>query len=588
MEMNMEGERTGEISILMLEDNPDDVLLAQGMLSKNGINYTMRIIDTENELKSEDLTLYDLVLCDYNLTDYDGLRSVQYIREYTDIPIIIVSGSISEEMGCDLLEAGAQEFVKKSCLKVLPHIIKKSLSYHELKERSADCDRKYEETSQMFDTLFDSLENPVFIKSIEGKYERVNAAFCKLYERSESEIIGRSDGELNWMQLSKQSIRDDKYILDKGISSNYELNYLNEKGERVWLDVTKNPIFTDGIISGILGQARDITKSKNAIATMEKSQFVLYQTEELTKAGSFEYDVDLDLVTCSKNLMKMLGLHANQISLSRLVRLIKKEDRTMFLDGINNSIETKREYRMEHRYVLNDKHQGYFEILFRPDYKDESGNTFYGIIVDITDESKETISRLEYHEESKNEIARELHDNLGQKLNAASMYLGKVSCNDCTPVISKATDVLHDGISDLGRILAGISVKQVEDISLEYALEKLTAFLPEGMHLNFECKIDESIISKFVKRQVFRVVQEIVNNAVKYSQAKNLNIKLNHEGSILNMIVEDDGNGFDIPTINKGNGLINITHRVRKSNGLINIDSKMGVGTKVQVKMPVA
>ncbi|WP_420577656.1 PAS domain S-box protein [Ekhidna sp.] len=585
----MEGERTCEIRILMLEDNPDDVLLAQGMLSKSGINYTMRIIDTEDELKSEELTHYDLVLCDYNLTDYDGLRSVQYIRKHTDIPIIIVSGSISEEMGYELLEAGAQEFVKKSCLKILPHIIKKSLAHQELKNRSAECERMYEETSQMFDTLFDSLENPVFIKDTEGRYRRVNAAFCRLYERSEAELIGRSDEELNWIHASEKSIRDDRFILDKGVSSNYELNYLNEKGERVWLEVTKNPIFTNGTIAGILGQARDITKSKNAIAIMEKSQFVLYQTEELTRAGSFEYDVDLDLVTCSKNLMKMLGLHANQISLSRLVRLIKKEDRTIFLDGINNSIETKLEYRMEHRYMLNEKNQGHFEILFRPDYRDETGNTFYGIIVDITEESKENISRLEYHEESKNEIARELHDNLGQKLNAASMYLGKVmSCNDCTSVISKATDVLHEGINDLGRLITGISLKEIDDISLQYALEKLTDCLPDGMHVNFECNIDESAISKFVKRQVFRVVQETVNNAVKYSQAKNLTITINHEGSILNMIVEDDGNGFDILTATKGNGLINITHRVKKSNGLINIDSRRGEGTKVMVKMPVA
>ena len=53
-------------------------------------------------------------------------------------------------------------------------------------------------------------------------------------------------------------------------------------------------------------------------------------------------------------------------------------------------------------------------------------------------------------------------------------------------------------------------------------------------------------------------------------------------------MVEDDGNGFEIHDNELGNGLMNITHRVKKSNGLIDIDSKIGEGTKVMVKMPVS
>lgn len=409
------------IRILMIEDNPDDVELTSMALSKSRVHFTMRVISTRDELFKEKMINYDLVLCDYKLTDYDGLRSVQHIRKYSNIPIIIVTGTIDEEMGFALLEAGADEFLKKSCLRNLALLVNKAMRNHSLKNRADECIRKHQETSQMFDTLFEGMENPLFIKNSEGRFERVNAAFCKLYQRSEGEIIGKTDEEINWSHMTDKSLRDDQYILSKGVSSNYEIDFIDEMGKRVWLEVRKNPIFIDGQISGILGQARDITARKNAIATMERSMQVLYQAEELTRAGSFEYDVELDLVTCSKNMMKMLGLHANQISLSRLVRLVKKEDRSIFLDGINTSIETKVEHRMEHRFMLNNQNQGYFEILFRPDYKDETGNTFYGIVVDITKESQESISHLEFHESVKSEIARDLHDNLGQKLNAVSM-----------------------------------------------------------------------------------------------------------------------------------------------------------------------
>lgn len=580
---------TKEIRILMLEDNQDDVELIKMALTKSGMDFSMKVINKEKELKSEDFSEYDIVLCDYNITDYDGLRSTLYIREHSDIPIICTTGSIDEELGLDLIDAGADYFVKKSFLRKLPIVMRRSLKNHQTKRVSESCLKKLEETSQMFDTLFDGLENPVFLKNTERQYVKVNAAFCRLYEHSESEIIGKTDEEIDWMQHSSKSYKDDKHILDNGVSSSYELSYIGEHGKRIWLEVTKNPIFIDGHISGILGQAKNVTDSRDAIATMEKSQHVLQQAEELTRAGSFEYDVELDLVTCSKNMMKMLGMHANQVSLGRLVRLIKPEDRTLFLDGINDSIHNKQEYRMQHRYKLNDMHHGNFEILFRPSFRDKTGNTFYGTILDVSKESEESRSQIDHQEESRNAIARELHDNLGQKLNAVSMFLGKAtSCGKCSDSLAKATELLHEGIDDLGKLLSNISVKHIDDISLNYALEKLTSYLPSDMKLSFECDIDETRVDRFVKRQVFRVVQETLNNAVKYSEAKNLKIHLRHEGSILSMSVEDDGKGFIVENGKLGNGLMNIKHRVKKSNGLINIDSKSGGGTKVIVKMPVA
>ncbi len=577
-----------EIRILMLEDNPDDVQLTKMMLSKSDIDFSVNVIDKEIELKSEDFNAYDIVLCDYNITDYDGLRSINYIRQYSDIPVIILSGSISENMGFDLLKAGADDFVKKSYLKKLPIVIEKVIANAQLRRHADECLRKFEETSQMFDSLFDGLDNPVFLKDSDRRYVRVNAAFCTLYEKSEYELIGNTDQEIDWMHQSNKSYQDDLHILEKGLSSNYELSYIGNSGKRVWLEVTKNPITINGKITGILGQAKNITQKKDAISVMEKSQHILHQAEELTLSGSFEYDVELDLVTCSKNLVKMLGMYSNQISLGRLVRLIKAEDRSIFLDGVTYSIESKKEYRMQHRFFINDKNQGNFEILFRPDYKDESGNTFYGTILDTTKQSKENISRIEHQEQSKIEIARELHDNLGQKLNAMSMFLGKsTECDECGPLLEKSTALLHEGIDDLGNLLANISVKHIDDISLSYALEKLSSFLPDSMNLQFECNIDESKVSQFVKRQAFRVVQETMNNAIKYSNATNLKIILTHDGSILSMIIEDDGDGFNMDEESLGNGLMNITHRVKNSNGLLNIDSEKGQGTRVTVKMPV-
>lgn len=194
--------KKGEIRILMLEDNPDDVQLTKIMLEKSGMDFSLKVIERERELKSQDLGNFDIVLCDYSIVDYDGLRSINYIKKHSDIPVISVSGSISEDLGFDLLKAGADDFVKKSFLKKLPIAINQSLSKAQWKKQADQCLRKLKETSQMFDSLFDGLDNPVFLKGADRRYVRVNAAFSKLYERSESEIIGKMDDEIDWMKQS--------------------------------------------------------------------------------------------------------------------------------------------------------------------------------------------------------------------------------------------------------------------------------------------------------------------------------------------------------------------------------------------------
>ena len=111
--------------------------------------------------------------------------------------------------------------------------------------------------------------------------------------------------------------------------------------------------------------------------------------------------------------------------------------------------------------------------------------------------------------------------------------------------------------------------------------------MPEEVDINNNFSVDEERVSPFVKSQLFRVVQEALNNVTKYSRAKKLDLDIIQEGGIINLNIADDGVGFAVDEVLNGNGLQNITHRVRRSNGLINIDSDKGKGTRLTVKMPV-
>ncbi|MEM9895367.1 MAG: ATP-binding protein, partial [Bacteroidota bacterium] len=173
------------------------------------------------------------------------------------------------------------------------------------------------------------------------------------------------------------------------------------------------------------------------------------------------------------------------------------------------------------------------------------------------------------------------------KLNAISMYTSKIADDQPkNPDLSKVKEIAHEAIDDLSYMLSNISVKQVEEHSLHYAVHRLFAFLPESMTPDIAFELEEEKLSVVIKMQLYRIIQEVLNNASKYSKATNIDMELIQQGSIVSLKVSDNGVGFD-PRKVKGNGLQNITHRVKKSNGLIDISSEVGKGTSVSIKMPI-
>ncbi len=85
---------------------------------------------------------------------------------------------------------------------------------------------------------------------------------------------------------------------------------------------------------------------------------------------------------------------------------------------------------------------------------------------------------------------------------------------------------------------------------------------------------------------MYRIIQELLSNAIRHSKADELDISLNLNNDSLILMMEDNGIGFELQNTAKGIGLLNIKTRVASVNGDINIDSKVGRGTIITVEIP--
>jgi signal transduction histidine kinase len=201
-------------------------------------------------------------------------------------------------------------------------------------------------------------------------------------------------------------------------------------------------------------------------------------------------------------------------------------------------------------------------------------------------------------EKERSRIASELHDDIGQKLALLSMELQGAS-RDENPLAT----VTQQRLEEIGRHCSEIA-SDVKLLSHELHSAKLDylgisvairGFCREfGAQQKVGVEFKERDVPKSVSRDsslcLFRVTQEALHNAVKYSGANRFWVELRGAGNKLQLEVKDAGIGFDVKEANRtgGLGLVSMQERVRAVNGRFNIESKPGAGTKIIVSVPMA
>ena len=207
-------------------------------------------------------------------------------------------------------------------------------------------------------------------------------------------------------------------------------------------------------------------------------------------------------------------------------------------------------------------------------------------------------SILKTQEEERKRIAAELHDGLGNTLSTAklnldglqneyqaldqakqTMYKNSVSLldNACKDVRTISHNMMPGALVKLGLIPA-----------LRDFLDKLKQsgkFEIDFSNYGLEARMDETI-----EIVLYRIIQEIFNNIIKHSEAKQVSVQIFKHENTLNLMVEDDGKGFDLEKVKGQNGLgvNNIESRVEFLKGKIEYDSKPGKGTNIIIVIPVS
>ncbi|MFN3849268.1 MAG: sensor histidine kinase [Spirosomataceae bacterium] len=199
---------------------------------------------------------------------------------------------------------------------------------------------------------------------------------------------------------------------------------------------------------------------------------------------------------------------------------------------------------------------------------------------------------LEAEERERVRIARDLHDGVGQMIAAARMGLGRFSSKNklSEPEINQTLDLLEDSIKEIREVSHNMMPGSLMKFGLPTALKQFVNKINNAGILKVDLQIIglKERLDERIETMLYRVIQEVMNNIIRHSEATNVNIELIQHEDELVLLVEDNGKGFDTSVVeNQGIGLKNITTRVKYLNGNVNFDSRIGKGTSVIVEVPL-
>ena len=205
-------------------------------------------------------------------------------------------------------------------------------------------------------------------------------------------------------------------------------------------------------------------------------------------------------------------------------------------------------------------------------------------------------SMLQGQEEERSRLAKDLHDGLGGLLSGVKFSLINMKDNliitpDNMTVFERSLDMIDTSIKELRRVAHNMMPEMLTKFGLDEALKEYCNSIntTKLLTVKYQSLGMEARIDKSVEIIIYRIVQELLNNTMKHAAASEAFVQIIREGNRLNVVVEDNGKGFDNGSIenNKGAGLANVRSRVDYLKGQLAIHAEPGKGTLVNIEFNI-
>jgi PAS domain S-box-containing protein len=464
------------------------------------------------------------------------------------------------------------------------------------------------ESEEKFSKAFRTSPDVMSITDLEtGQYLEVNDAHEKTFGYKREDVLGHSPTELGIFADAKGREEMVETLKATGRLSNREIQVRAHDGRLLTLLHSAELIELGGRWC-VLRVSHDITARKCAEEALRESERRFRSYFELASVGFSITSVEMRILDVNSEYCRILGYSREELLQKAWAAITYPEDlktnEDLFQQAMAGKIDA---YTLNKRLVRKDGRVINTTIsarcVRRPDGKPDY---FVSLLLDITEREqaieREQRARAEYtlqliasQEAERTRIAGELHDSLGQSLSliknhAQLLLLNKTLDADTRNEIQTISDSTSAAIAEMRRISQDLHPYQLDHLGLTGALDALVESAGNATSITFTRKFDnvDDVFSRNAAASLYRIVQEGVNNLLKYSHAKNARVMLERDLHETRLHIEDDGSGFNPEQTGSGMGLKNIAERARILGGRLKLDSAPRRGTRIEITIPIS
>ena len=398
------------LRILIVEDSEDDTLLLLRQLRRGGYDLDHRRVDTASSMQAalEERT-WDLVISDHSMPNFSSSAALELLqRNGLDLPFIIASGKIGEDVAVRAMKAGAHDYIMKDNMARLNTAIEREL--REAEERRER--RRAQEALRVSETRFRLMVEQAMLAistfSTDGRMLQTNRAGEELWGTTSIGVAERAPdyNVLEDEQLETQGILP---YLRKGFGGEataipptlYDPTQTTGSGRPRWVQSFIYPVknFSGEILEVVLMQ-EDITERREAEEALQKSESSLAAAQRIAHIGNFDYSVEEDEARWSDELYRIFGYAPQRFvpTYKSFLNSIHPEDRRFVQRTVREALYAKKQVEIEYRIVRPDGEARIVHTLYKASF-DEEGRPLWlsGTVQDITErrEAEEERKRAE-------------------------------------------------------------------------------------------------------------------------------------------------------------------------------------------------
>jgi PAS domain S-box-containing protein len=465
------------------------------------------------------------------------------------------------------------------------------------------------QAKDLFHYLFEQASLGIAVEDMEGTLLLVNPALCSMLGYAADELCGMHcsqfanpedslDDWAHFQQLRAGAI--DRYSLEK--------RYVRRDGALLWgrlnVSLLKD---TDGGAPVVFAFLEDITDRRRTEEELRASEQRFRLAAYAGKMFSYEWDAATDvLIRTGEYAARLCSDGAAPCTTGKqILSKVYPDDREAVLAANAALSPDQPDLRVSHRMDGIEGTTIWVERTGRAHFNDEGKLLrVVGMVTEITERklaeaALADVSRklVRAQEQERKRIARELHDDIGQRLAMLSVELEQLHL--ATPELPEIRRRLGELQRQSREITTDVQTlsHELHSTRLDYlgpvpAMKALCRDIGEQtkMQIDFKSESMPAALSPDTALCLFRVLQEALRNAVKHSGGQRVEVGLLGTPDEIHLTVIDQGSGFDTGTAKEGRGLglTSMEERLKLLGGTLSIESQHGRGTTIQARTPLA